>query len=112
MLQTVEIKIELGHTASIKEKADPNDKFTHDWEVFVRGAEGNSIQHFVKMVVFYLHQNLYSKKKGEQIVLPDEHNINPCPARLTILNFYQPEVVPHYATHNFKWEKITHICLI
>ena len=38
--------------------------------------------------------------------------VNPLPARLYYLNFHPLEVVSATATHNFKWVKITRICLI
>ena len=34
------------------------------------------------------------------------------PRHVILLNFHPLEVVSRYATHNFKWVKITYICLI
>ncbi|XP_022110263.1 protein AF-9-like [Acanthaster planci] len=54
--QSVQVKLELGHRANIREKPTPQG-FTHDWLVFVRGPEGSNIQHFVDKVVFQLHES-------------------------------------------------------
>ena len=45
-------------------KATP-DGFTHDWTLFVRGAEGKDIQHFVEKVVFHLHDSFAKPKRSE-----------------------------------------------
>ncbi|KAJ9574052.1 hypothetical protein L9F63_008578, partial [Diploptera punctata] len=49
-----EFLFEIGHEASIRSKRTP-EGFTHDWELFVRGADNTEINHFVEKVVFYLH---------------------------------------------------------
>lgn len=48
--------IEIGHTAQQKAKASP-EGFTHDWELFVRGADGNNLSSFVDKIVFNLHES-------------------------------------------------------
>ncbi|KAJ6654470.1 hypothetical protein lerEdw1_006891 [Lerista edwardsae] len=52
---TVEVKLELGHHAQLREKPT-SEGFTHDWMVFVRGPEQFEVQHFVEKVVFRLYQ--------------------------------------------------------
>ncbi|XP_038067885.1 protein ENL-like [Patiria miniata] len=54
--QSVQVKLELGHRANIRDKPTPQG-FTHDWMVFVRGPEGSNIHHFVDKVVFQLHES-------------------------------------------------------
>ena len=39
-------------------------------------------------------------------------DINHLPAKVSYLNFHPLEVVSRYRDHNFKWVKITHVCLI
>lgn len=57
------MKIELGHRANLRPKPTA-EGFTHDWTVFVRGPEGNNIQHFVEKVVFQLHESFPKPKRG------------------------------------------------
>ncbi|KAL0270668.1 UNVERIFIED_CONTAM: hypothetical protein PYX00_008003 [Menopon gallinae] len=52
---SVRVQFEIGHEASVRTKKTP-DGFTHDWEVFVKGADNTDIQYFVDKVVFYLHE--------------------------------------------------------
>ncbi|XP_035222377.1 protein AF-9-like, partial [Stegodyphus dumicola] len=60
--ESVEVKIELGHRAILREKPT-SEGFTHDWTVFVRGAEGHNIQYFVEKVVFHLHESFPKPKR-------------------------------------------------
>ncbi|KAL3865864.1 hypothetical protein ACJMK2_043213 [Sinanodonta woodiana] len=53
-MQCVQVKIELGHRASLRAKPT-KEGFTHDWTVYVRAPEGFNIAHFVEKVVFHLH---------------------------------------------------------
>ena len=62
--QCVQIRLELGHKATLRTKKTPQG-FTHDWEVFIRGPEGTSIQSFVEKVVFYLHKDFAKPKRGK-----------------------------------------------
>ncbi len=59
----VELTIELGHTASLRNKK-PNDGFTHDFTVFVRGAEKHEIRNVVEKVVFHLHESYPRPRRG------------------------------------------------
>ncbi|KAK2152836.1 hypothetical protein LSH36_316g02025 [Paralvinella palmiformis] len=61
-LQSVQVKLELGHKASLRKKLT-SEGFTHDWVVFVRGPEGSNIQHFVEKVVFHLHESFPKPKR-------------------------------------------------
>ncbi|XP_018496270.1 protein AF-9 [Galendromus occidentalis] len=54
--QSLEVKIELGHKAVLKETPTA-EGYTHDWTVFVRGPEGCRIENFVEKVVFLLHES-------------------------------------------------------
>lgn len=51
---TVQLNLELGHRAQLKEK-ETSEGFTHDWTMFVRGPETGDIQQLVEKVVFHLH---------------------------------------------------------
>nr|CAD7457441.1 unnamed protein product [Timema tahoe] len=57
----VRVSFEIGHEASLRSKTTV-EGFTHDWEVFVKGADNTEIYHFVEKVVFYLH-NTFTKPK-------------------------------------------------
>lgn len=59
---TVQVKLELGHHAQLRQKPT-TEGFTHDWMVFVRGAEQCEIQHFVEKVVFRLHDSFPKPKR-------------------------------------------------
>jgi len=52
----VQVKIEVGHQAICRASPTPSGH-THDWSIFVRGAEGADISHFVEKVVFLLHES-------------------------------------------------------
>ncbi|XP_002165177.3 protein AF-9 [Hydra vulgaris] len=58
----VQVKIEVGHQSVCKNVVTPTG-FTHDWNIFVRGAEGNDISHFVEKVVFLLHESFPKPKR-------------------------------------------------
>lgn len=58
----VKVLFEIGHEASIRNKRTP-EGFTHDWEVFVRGADNSDIFHFVEKVVFHLHETFPKPKR-------------------------------------------------
>lgn len=60
--QCVQVKLEFGHNAQIRTKPT-SDGFTHDWDVFVRGSEGNEIHHCVEKVVFLLHESFNKPKR-------------------------------------------------
>lgn len=62
--QCVQVKLEFGHSASIRTKPS-QEGFTHDWIVFVRGSEGNEIQHFVEKVIFNLHESFPKSRRGK-----------------------------------------------
>lgn len=59
---SVKVTFETGHSASRKTKPS-KEGFTHDWELFVRGADGNDIGHFVEKVVFNLHESFPKPKR-------------------------------------------------
>ncbi|KDR18313.1 protein AF-9 isoform X2 [Zootermopsis nevadensis] len=58
----VQVLFEIGHEAVIRTKRSPKG-FTHDWEVFVRGADNTDINHFVDKVVFHLHETFPKPKR-------------------------------------------------
>lgn len=62
--QCVQVKLEFGHNAQIRTKPT-SEGFTHDWDVFVRGSEGNEIHHCVEKVVFLLHESFNKPKRGK-----------------------------------------------
>ncbi|XP_031638089.1 protein AF-9 [Contarinia nasturtii] len=55
-MRIIKVVLEIGHTSHLKSKKSP-DGFTHDWELFVRGADGTNINRFVDKVVFNLHDS-------------------------------------------------------
>lgn len=59
----IDIFITLGHRATLKSK-QTDDGFTHDWLVYVKGDEGNAIEHFIDRVVFNLHTSFPKPKRG------------------------------------------------
>lgn len=59
------MKLELGHQAQVRKKPTV-EGFTHDWMVFVRGAEHSNIQHFIEKVVFHLHESFPKPKRGKK----------------------------------------------
>jgi YEATS domain-containing protein 1/3 len=64
----VQVLFEIGHEATIRTKRTP-EGFTHDWEVFVRGADNTEINHFVDKVVFHLHETFPKPKRGKLYTL-------------------------------------------
>ena len=62
-LQSIQIKILLGHSAQWRKKPTP-EGFTHDWKMVVQGEEGQEIKHFVEKVVFHLHESFPRPKRG------------------------------------------------
>lgn len=63
-LQYVKVIFEIGHEASVRNKRTP-EGFTHDWELFVRGADNTDIHFFVDKVVFNLHDTFPNPKRGK-----------------------------------------------
>ena len=63
----VEVKIELGHRAALLTKPT-KENFTHEWAVYVRGAEKFNIEHFVEKVVFHLHPSFANPTRGMHCV--------------------------------------------
>lgn len=59
---SIKLTFEIGHSASRKTKPS-KEGFTHDWELFVRGNDGNDIGHFVEKVVFNLHESFPKPKR-------------------------------------------------
>lgn len=59
---SIKLTFEIGHSASRKTKPS-KEGFTHDWELFVRGSDGNDIGHFVDKVVFNLHESFPKPKR-------------------------------------------------
>lgn len=57
----VQVKIEFGHQAISKD--NPTNQFTHDWTVFVKGADGADISHIIERVVFHLHESFPKPKR-------------------------------------------------
>jgi len=55
---------EIGHEASVRNKRTP-EGFTHDWELFVRGADNTDIHFFIDKVVFHLHDTFPNPKRGK-----------------------------------------------
>ncbi len=53
--KAIEVTIEVGHKAFIKEKPDSKGH-THDWNVYVRASDNQSIEKLVNKVQFTLHE--------------------------------------------------------
>jgi len=58
----VKVIFEIGHEASVRNKRTP-EGFTHDWELYVRGADNTDIHFFVDKVVFNLHDTFQNPKR-------------------------------------------------
>ncbi|XP_025424727.1 protein AF-9-like, partial [Sipha flava] len=58
----VKVIFEIGHEASVRNKRTP-EGFTHDWELFVRGADNTDIHFFIDKVVFHLHDTFPNPKR-------------------------------------------------
>lgn len=41
--------------------------YTHDWELFLRGADGVDISHYVEKVLFELHESFPKPKRGKHL---------------------------------------------
>ncbi|KAG8307033.1 Protein AF-9 [Homalodisca vitripennis] len=61
-VQCVKVQFEIGHEASVRSEVTAQG-FTHDWQVFVRGADNTEIHHFVEKVVFNLHSSFPKPKR-------------------------------------------------
>lgn len=59
----IKVTFEIGHSSSVKNKASP-EGYTHDWELFVRGADGTNITRFVEKVIFNLHNSFPKPCRG------------------------------------------------
>ena len=53
----------LGHSAQWRKKPTV-EGYTHDWTILVRGEDGQSINHFVEKVVFFLHESFAKPRRG------------------------------------------------
>lgn len=60
---SIKICLEVGHQAVKRAKITP-EGYTHDWELFLRGAENVDISHYVEKVVFTLHESFPKPKRG------------------------------------------------
>eukprot|EP00794_Sanderia_malayensis_P010220 gene10220-11269_t len=60
--ECVQVKIEIGHK-SVCRTDTTQEGFTHDWVVFVRGADNSNISNFVEKVVFHLHESFPKPKR-------------------------------------------------
>lgn len=61
---SIKIFFEIGHQANLMKTPTPQG-FTHNWELFVRGVDGNDISLYVEKVVFTLHDSFPKPKRGE-----------------------------------------------
>lgn len=61
---SIKINFEIGHKASLIQTPHPHN-FTHNWELFVRGVDGNDISLYVEKVVFTLHDSFPKPKRGK-----------------------------------------------
>lgn len=66
---SIKIFFEIGHQANLLKTVTPQG-FTHNWELFVRGVDGNDISLYVEKVVFTLHDSFPKPKRGECSILP------------------------------------------
>lgn len=64
ILQCVRVFFEIGHEASLRNKKTEAG-YTHDWEIFVRGADNVDIHHFIEKVVFNLHKTFSNPKRSK-----------------------------------------------
>ncbi|XP_055925309.1 uncharacterized protein LOC129957157 isoform X2 [Argiope bruennichi] len=58
----MEVKIEIGHRA-LKNIKPTKEGYTHDWTVFVQGANGNEIKYIVEKVIFHLPDSYPDPKR-------------------------------------------------
>lgn len=57
------VELILGHRAALREKPTI-EGYSHDWEVYVKGDQGNNIQSFVDRVIFTLHDSFPKPRRG------------------------------------------------
>lgn len=62
-LYQVCVNVVVGHSARWREKKTSKG-YTHDWTLFVRGKDDKDISHFVKEVVFHIHNSFPNPKRG------------------------------------------------
>lgn len=53
----VRITLECGHTSMLRMRTTP-EGYTHDWEVFVRGADNADIHHYIEKGISSAYANL------------------------------------------------------
>ncbi|KAH0955724.1 hypothetical protein HN011_002750 [Eciton burchellii] len=58
----IRVTLECGHTSMLRMRTTP-EGYTHDWEVFVRGADNADIHHYIEKVVFHLHDTFRNPKR-------------------------------------------------
>ncbi|XP_065224727.1 U4/U6 small nuclear ribonucleoprotein Prp3-like isoform X1 [Planococcus citri] len=58
----VQVVFEIGHVSTVRNEPTV-EGFTHDWELFLRGADNIEIHHFVEKVVFHLHESFPNHKR-------------------------------------------------
>lgn len=61
---SIKVCLELGQYVVRRTKNTP-DGYTHDWELFVRGADDVDISAYVDKVVFQLHESFPKPKRGK-----------------------------------------------
>ncbi|XP_023244936.1 protein ENL [Copidosoma floridanum] len=61
-MQKYRISLECGDTSSLRSKKT-SDGFTHDWKVWIKGANDAPIHHYIDKVVFNLHETFPKPKR-------------------------------------------------
>ena len=61
---SIKICLELGQNVVRRTKNTP-EGYTHDWELFLRGADNTEISNYVEKVVFQLHDSFPKPKRGK-----------------------------------------------
>ena len=64
-MKAIEVKLEVGHKSYIKDKPDAYG-YTHDWNVFVRAGDNQSIEKFIRKIVFNLHETFQNPKRSKK----------------------------------------------
>lgn len=59
---SIKVAFEIGHSAAVRAKIS-SEGFTHDWELWVRGADSCNISRFVEKIVFNLHESFPKPKR-------------------------------------------------
>lgn len=59
----VKVQFEIGHTSKLRSKKTI-EGYTHDWELYVKGQQGD-ISVFVEKIVFNLHESFAKPKRGK-----------------------------------------------